>query len=926
MTQPACFGPFRLFGPVGPLLRDGIEVPLRHKSVRVLWMLVSTSGEALSKEALMNAVWPGQVVADSSLSVCIREIRAALDDDSRTPRYVQTMHRHGYRFVGRVSKSRRAVQHTYFVGRHEELEGLSREFEFVQRGERRLVLVSGDAGLGKSALIETWCTATEASSDARIVVGRCLDQTGNVEAYSPFLDAIGRMVSGPDASEVLTAMRSVARSWLLQFPALISESERTALNAFARDVDAQRFRRELVDLLLALSADRPLVLVIEDMHWCDASSAAALAFLAHDEGRGRLLVVATFRRPDAVASGHVLSKIRGELRARGLCVELELGSLTVADVAGYVSERLGNLASEELASSIYRRTGGHSLFMATVVTQLAARGEEASPEALLASTIPAELQAFIELRLADLDATERRLLEAASIAGLTFSAAEVEVVVEGVEGQSAIEDLCVRLCRRGDFLEEAEPAKWPDGTLTGCYTFRHALFSEVTRGTLSNVFRARLHQRIGERLERGHEGETSTIAALLAYHFSEARDTPRAVTYLIEAAKVEVVRNAPFEAEELLRRGLSLVRRFDGNEKYAQLELDLLLTLGPVQVSRAGYGAAAVEETFSRARAICASESLADHRFPVLRGLAAFHLVRAEYQTAYELGAELTAGSTATDHGQLVEGCFMSGVARFFCGFFTESDDLLKRSFAHYHPQRHADHARVHGLEPGVLALSFEAITSWMLGEPDRASARDTSALRLAREVGHPFSLCQAHAMSALLHQLRGDLKKTSAQSDLASSLGKEHGFPYIVASERARRGWLRVGAGELSSGVEDIRAGVSLYTDTGAVGGLTLLLSTLAEAYLIAGDLDRGLETLAEALALAEDNGEGLYEAELFRLHGEFLMRAGGPRDLQLAEERLSAAVTRASRQKAKPLEVRAKMSLSRLRNMASPRKPTIG
>jgi len=236
-TPPMSFGPFRIAGPAGPLFREGIEVPLRAKAVQILWLLATWHGDAFSKEALIEAAWPDRVVSESGLSVCIREIRDALGDNSRAPRYVQTMHRHGYRFIGRVTETGRAMHHAYFAGRHGELERLQREFEAAQLGELRLVLISGNAGLGKSALIETWCAATKASTEARIAVGRCHDQSGNVEAYLPFLDALRHMINSADGPEVLAQMRRVAPNWLLQFPALISDDDRDALSAQTRDVD-----------------------------------------------------------------------------------------------------------------------------------------------------------------------------------------------------------------------------------------------------------------------------------------------------------------------------------------------------------------------------------------------------------------------------------------------------------------------------------------------------------------------------------------------------------------------------------------------------------------------------------------------------------------------------------------------------------------
>ena len=380
-----------------------------------------------------------------------------------------------------------------------------------------------------------------------LAVGRCIDQSGAGEAYLPFLDALRRAASGPDADEVIAHMRRVAPNWLIQLPALLSDGEHEALAIQTRDADAARMRRELAELLAALSARRPLVLIIEDMHWCDASSAAALAQIASDEGPSRLLVIASFRQADVRDPGHVLSKIRGELTVKNLCTELELDVLTEADVGRYLKGRFEDVCSQELASAVYRRTEGHPLFMVTLANQFAAV-DRLTPGAILGIAAPSDLVTFIELRLADLDPAEREVLEAASVAGTAFSTAEVEAAIEITEIRSSIERLCEGLCRRGEFLEDAGPATWPDGTLAGCYAFRHALYAEIIQATIGKARLARMHHGIGERLERGHENRTATIAAKLMHHFERAFDIPRAITPLIEAANTDVARHAHAEA------------------------------------------------------------------------------------------------------------------------------------------------------------------------------------------------------------------------------------------------------------------------------------------------------------------------------------------------------------------------------------------
>lgn len=907
----------RLAGPAGPLFRGRIEISLRAKAVQTLWVLLNRAGDAISKQELIEAVWPDRVVNEGSLSVCIREIRSALGDDPNAPRFVQTMHRYGYRFICPIVEFDHETHHSHFVGRHAELRQLQQQFEAVREGEHRLVLVSGHAGIGKSALIESWSAAVEARAEARVVIGKCLDQSGAGETYLPFIDALRRLASGVDAAHVLSTMRRVAPGWLMQFPAFIGDDERDALRAETIGVDAARMRRELSDLLFELSVDTPMILVIEDMHWCDASSAAALAFLASGKGRGRLLVVVSFRSTDVLEAGHVLSKIRGELRVKNLCTELELTTLTNTDVDRYLARRLEKLSSDELTRAIMDRTEGHPLFVEALVNRLASESDGLSLVAILDGSVPSNLETFIKLRLAEFEPGERRLLEAASVVGSVFSTAAIEAAIIDTDGEASIDQSCDRLCRRGDFLEDAQPCRWPDGTLTGRYAFRHSLFAEVIRTSIGKARWALLHQRVGERLELGYRDQTAEVAATLAHHFEQSHDIARAVNYIAEAANTASGRHAAIEAVALLRHGITLVEHISDENERIPLELKLLLALGPAQVVLEGYSAAAVERTFARARELCVSETLADHRLAVLRGLAGFHHLRADYSVAHGLGQELLSlDNTAvnSEDGHLLEGHFVCGLVDFFRGRQDSADISLKRAIGLYDQNQHSEHARIHGIDTGVISMGFLAVVRWLLGDASGAFSRAQATLELADSVDHPFTLCQGHAMVALLHQLRGDIEQTQKQSEMTSKLATKYGFHYLIACEQTRRGWILVHQGEPEKGVDELSAGVSLYQDTGAVGGVTMFMAWLAEAYNLSGDYEKGLEIIEDALALVRNNDERVFEAELLRLKGELLKSCGGADNITQAEASLESSLSVARLQRTRALELRTLLSLAGL------------
>ena len=267
----------------GPLRRDGVEVKLRPKAMAVLWRLASDIGNPVSKADLAEAVWPGRRVSDGSLPVCIREIREALGDGTAKPHYVQTVHRYGYRLASRPPRSDERL-----VGRSDELARLNLALKDAQPETPSVVIVNGEPGLGKTALLNRWIGALDPGMKAEVVIGRCLEPTLTGSAYFPFLDAIGHLAIDPERHGLTAALEAHAPTWLAQFPALFTEDGDP--QALPPTIDADQMRRELVDLIAALSRRSPLVLVLENMHWCDEASAHALAHLAQCRTKGPLSV------------------------------------------------------------------------------------------------------------------------------------------------------------------------------------------------------------------------------------------------------------------------------------------------------------------------------------------------------------------------------------------------------------------------------------------------------------------------------------------------------------------------------------------------------------------------------------------------------------------------------------------------------------
>jgi predicted ATPase len=358
------------------------------------------------------------------------------------------------------------------------------------------------------------------------------------------LDALGRLGREPDGERLVACLRQYAPTWLAQLPALCSPSALEALQRTAQGATRERMLRELAEALDALASERPGVLVLEDLHWSDASTVEAIALLARRRDAARLLVLGTYRPVELILHDHPLKTVKQELAAHGQCAEVLLGGLSPEAVAAYLAQRRTVPGGHEgLAAFVYRRTEGHPLFMVQVVDYLEQQGvlRALTPAAVggpvgreIDQEVPQGLQQLIEAQLGRLHAEEQQVLEVGSVAGMEFVVASVAAGMQ--TAPEAIEAVCEGLARQGQFLEDRGLVEWPDGTVSGQYGFRHALYQAVVYKQIGTSRLARLHRLLGTREEVGYGTRAREIAAALAMHFERGRDHRRAVRYRQQAA------------------------------------------------------------------------------------------------------------------------------------------------------------------------------------------------------------------------------------------------------------------------------------------------------------------------------------------------------------------------------------------------------
>ena len=960
---------FRLDSANQTLWRGSQAISLTPKAFTVLRYLMARPDQLVTKEELLNAAWPGIYVSDAALKVCIRRIRQALGDFAHPPQYIETMHWRGYRFIGKIALSDPSLpaagsqqsavsgqqsaassqqpgilgpplttDHwqptTPLVGREAELVQLHGWLEKALRGERQVVLVSGEPGIGKTTVVEAFLSRAATRTNIWTARGQCVAHYGTGEAYLPVLEALERLCRTPGHERFASLLSRHAPTWLAQMPALLSPADRKRLRRELQGATRERMLREMAEAVEALTAETPLILVLEDLYWSDHATLDLIAFLARRREPARLLLIGTYRPREIIAGGHPLKVIKHELQVHGHCAELPLGLLTEEDVSAYLTARFTAAMAEqlplrELARVIHQRTDGNPLFMVNVVDYLVTQGLLVQRDARwqlegdlekIQIEVPASIQQMIETQIDRLSPEEQRVLEVASVAGAEFSAA---TVAAGSEAEvTEVEELCEGLARRAQFLRSRGVSEWPDGTVAARYEFTHSLYHQAWYERVTAGRRLRLHHRIGERGELAYGSRASEVAAELAIHFECGRDFSRAIQYRRQAAKNALQRCAYREANSHLTKGLELLKALPDTPERLQQEISLQISLGLSLVATKGYAAPEVERSYTRALELCRQVEATPQLVWALWGLQGFYFVRAELQTARALGEQLF------ELVQRLQDPGLLGVAHSVLGatLSTLGEPLLARTHLEQGIAlgNFEKHARFR-----AICLSFSARVLWTLGYSDQARQRSQEALTLAHELAHPLTSVVTACIAALLHITRGEVHAAQERAEAAMALSVERGFIHWEAQAIALRGWALAQQGRGEESVAQIRQGLAAYQETGAQLARPLLLGLLAETYRNTGRPEEGLTVATEAFALAQHTGQRSQEVWLSRLRGELLLQSKdqGPRTKvpkgpksevrspeSEAEECFLQALEIARRQQAKALELRTAMSLSRL------------
>jgi len=545
------FPPFRLDAVNQCLWRCGSSgederILLKPKAFAILRYLVENAGRLVTQEELLDAVWPDTHVQPEVLKRHIFDIRNVLGDDPKNPTYIETLSRRGYQFIGNIrtagSASRAIMEEplrTRVVGRERELAALRSCFERATAGQRQAVFVTGEAGIGKTTLVDEFQRQTATGTRIRIARGQCVEGFGGKEDYYPVLEALGNLCRGPEGDSVIRILAAHAPSWLVQFPALANREQRQILEREMVGVTKQRMLREISDALEAITAEQPLILILEDLNWMDLSTLDLISALARGRSAAKLMVIGTYRPGDVAVSEQPLHTVKQSLLVHRLCHELALEPLREIEIAAYLAAQSPDgSVPNGLATLLYRRSEGNPLFMVAALEHMSQRGYVSQEDGTwklhvaieaIDLEVPESLRQMIELQIERLSEEEHQALEAATVTGVFFSAA-VSASAANMDSLS-FENLCEGLARRHYIVRSAGAKELPDATLSQRYEFVHGLYREVLYRRQSPVRRAKLHFKIGERLEALYSQQLREVAPALAHHFEQGGDPARAASY-----------------------------------------------------------------------------------------------------------------------------------------------------------------------------------------------------------------------------------------------------------------------------------------------------------------------------------------------------------------------------------------------------------
>lgn len=813
-------------------------------------------------------------------------------------------------------KTRLEVESAYgltpFVGREAEVALLQERWTYVQEGMGQVVLLLGEPGMGKSRLLQG-LREQVASELPEALECRCSPYHQNTALY-PLIDLVQRAwqsqsVTSPEARlawlEAWLTRYGIAPdetipllATLLSLP--LPEGRYPPL-ALTPERQRERTLETLLSLLLVQASASPLLFVVEDVHWADPSMLDFLQLLTEHVAAAAMLVVLTCR-----------PEFEPHWGSRTEITSVVLNRLTRGQMQDMILQVTANRTlPAAVVAQLIEKTDGVPLYVEELTRMVLESGQLVERDGryelvgeLTELTIPATLHDSLMARL-DRLSTGKDIAQWGAVLGREFRSELLEAVAPYDEAflQSGLAQLVEAglLFQRGLFPQ------------TG-YRFKHALIQDAAYNALLKRRRQALHLQTAEVIEAQFPEMAEAQPELLAHHYTEAGRAEPAIPYWQRAGQRALAHSANQEAIRYLSKGLEVLQTLpDGAQRWGY-ELDLQVLLGPVLMVTKGLAAQDVQRVYIRAQELCQQLGDTPQLFPALWGLWRYYNSRPWLSKAREVSEQLlNLAESSQDSGLRMQAHLSRGVTLSYLGEFAPALDNLDRALARYDVSQPRNASQAYGdHDPETYCLVNQAHVLWRLGFPDRALAKSTQALTLARQLSHPHTITYALNFAGVVHGLRREADRVRGLMDEQLALSDEHGFALWRANGNIMQGWALTECGQAEAGLAQMEAGLAAHVATGAELALPFWSCMLAEAHRHGGHIAKGLAVLAEILATVERTGERQMVAESHRLKGELLLLQGTPDESQAAVC-FQTALDIARHQQAKSLELRAAMSLAR-------------
>jgi class 3 adenylate cyclase/predicted ATPase/ABC-type transport system involved in cytochrome c biogenesis ATPase subunit len=792
-------------------------------------------------------------------------------------------------------------------GRGEEIDLLFRRWREVTQKEGRVVVITGEPGIGKSHI--ALALNKRLQKESHITLRYFCSEHHTHSALSPFVHQLEH-AAGFKRSDS-------PREKLSKLSALLAQSthdpEHIAIlaNLLAlpsddhyrlRGLTPQKRKEKTFAALLAqldrLAARQPVLIIFEDVHWIDPTSLELLAATVEHVRQLRALLLVTTRQqfmPPWPSCPHLTTVALTPLGRRD-------GAALVLRVTA------GKTLPKEVMDQILAHTDGVPLFIEELTKMVLEGGllRERDGAYVLEGplpplAIPTTLQASLTARLDRLSPV-REVAQIGAVAGREFHY-ELLSAVAGLPRQKLDEAL--------DQLVRSELMFCRGKIPHAVYTFKHALVRDAAYAGLLKSRRMHLHAGIAKALEQEFPEAVQTQPEVVAYHYTEARSYENALHYWCEAGKQSAARSAHNEAVGHLKQGLKLIANIDDPMLRNKSELLLQTSLGNSLRAIEGWSTDSVKRAYTRALQLCKESGLDEHIFPTVFGLWTWNFVRPSLSEAQALAEHLlnTAGNVG-DSVYKVLAHEALGFTLFAQGKFSAAHAELERSISLCEDSKTAAYLDLSAQDPRVHVRLYDGMALWLLGYPDRALRICAEARRYAEASQHPFSEAMARTISLRVHQFRGEAAVVAHQANAAIALCEEHEFVHYLAMALILRGWAKAHQGEFEKGIAEIQEGLEKERATGALLYESYTLGLLADASIKNERYGQAFDLLEQAHSRIDDeNSERFYAAEIYRLLGETFLRSH--QDLDQAEHCFRKGLKVAGEQKAKSLELRLCLSL---------------